>query len=114
MEYSVIKEESYTIIEIGEEKLDTLKAPQLKSEFINQYQSDTVNLILDMSKVKYVDSSGLSSILVANRMSNEVGGKLLIVGISDHVMKLIKISRLDSIFNLHDTKEEAIATISAS
>jgi len=108
MKYSIEKSDKYTVIELNEDKLDTLKAPRLKSEFITLYQSGTTNLILNMNQVKYVDSSGLSSILVANRMSQEAQGKLVLSQVSEHVMKLIKISRLDSILTILPTVEEAV------
>ncbi len=111
MKYSIDKGEKYTIVELHEEKLDSLKAPRLKSEFITLYQSGIVNLILNLGQVKYVDSSGLSAILVANRMSNEVGGHLVLVGVNEHVMKLVKISKLDTVFNILPTMEEAADSI---
>jgi len=111
MKYSIEKTEKYTKLTLDEENLVTLTAPRLKSELVTLYQSGTINLILDLSKVKYVDSSGLSAILVANRMSKEVGGYLVLVGVTDHVMKLVKISKLDNVLNILPTIEEAVDAI---
>ncbi|WP_020527415.1 STAS domain-containing protein [Flexithrix dorotheae] len=111
MKYSIEKSEKYTKLLLNEEKLDTLKAPSLKSEIITLYQSGTINLILNLSNVKYVDSSGLSAVLVANRLSKEVGGYLVLVGVTDHVMKLVKISKLDHVLNILPTEEEAVDAI---
>jgi anti-anti-sigma factor len=111
MKYTIEKTEKYTKLYLGEEKLDTLKAPQLKSELVTLYQSGTVNLILNLSEVKYVDSSGLSAILVANRMSKEVGGCLVLVGVTEHVMKLVKISKLETVLTILNTEEEAVEAV---
>ncbi|ANQ49142.1 STAS domain-containing protein [Flammeovirga yaeyamensis] len=111
MRFSVNKSEKYTVLVPEEEKLDSLKAPQLKAEIVTMFQSGTENLIIDLSSVKYVDSSGLSSILVANRLSTEVNGKLVLAGLNEHVMKLIKISKLESVLELHPTVQEAIEAI---
>ncbi|MEN7551450.1 STAS domain-containing protein [Rapidithrix thailandica] len=108
MKYSVDKSEKYTILELQEDKLDTIKAPLLKSEFVTLFQAGTTNLILNLTAVKYIDSSGLSSILVANRLAKDLNGQLILVGISDHVMKLVKISKLDGVLNILPTLEEAI------
>ena len=94
MRFSVNKSEKYTVLIPEEEKLDSLKAPQLKAEIVTMFQSGTENLIIDLSSVKYVDSSGLSSILVANRLAGEVNGRLVLAGLNEHVMKLIKISKV--------------------
>jgi anti-anti-sigma factor len=111
MKYSVEKHEKYTLFTLEEEKLHTLIAPQLKTEFLTLYQSSTVNLILDLGHVKYVDSSGLSALLVANRLSTEVNGTLVMVGLTEHVHKLVTISKLDNVFTLLSTVAEAIDTV---
>lgn len=111
MQYAVDKSERYTTITLQEEKLDTLIAPKLKSEFVTMFESGTLNLILNLHDVKYVDSSGLSAILVANRMAKEKNGCLVLIGVQDHVMKLISISKLDQVLTILPTKEEAVDTV---
>ena len=111
MKFSIDKNEKYTILTLDEEKIDTLKAPKLKSEFVTLYQTGTNNLILDLSKVKYTDSSGLSAILMANRMTKEVNGHLVLVGITEHVMKVMSMARLDSVLNILPTTQEAIDAV---
>ncbi|MDO7875691.1 STAS domain-containing protein [Hymenobacter sp. ASUV-10] len=108
MKYTIDKKESYTIITIDEKKLDTTVAPDLKSEFVKLNAEGINNLILDLSNVKYTDSSGLSSILIANRLCNSTGGLLVLSGLQDHVMKLITISKLESVLHILPTVEEAI------
>ncbi|MBB6612107.1 STAS domain-containing protein [Pontibacter sp. Tf4] len=108
MKYTIDKKENYTIITIDEKKLDTSIAPDLKSEFVKLNAEGITNLILDMNNVKYTDSSGLSSILIANRLCNSSNGLLILTSLQDHVMKLISISKLESVLNILPTVEEAI------
>lgn len=108
MKYTIDKKENYTIITIDEKKLDTSIAPDLKSEFVKLNAEGINNLILDLNNVKYTDSSGLSSILIANRLCNSSNGLLILTGLQDHVMKLITISKLESVLNILPTVEEAI------
>lgn len=108
MKYTIDKKENYTIITIDEKKLDTSIAPDLKSEFVKLNAEGITNLILDLNNVKYTDSSGLSSILIANRLCNSSNGLLILTGLQDHVMKLITISKLESVLNILPTVEEAI------
>ncbi|WP_114782669.1 STAS domain-containing protein [Botryobacter ruber] len=108
MKYTIDKKENYTIITIDEKKLDASIAPDLKSEFVKLNAEGIVNLILDLSNVKYTDSSGLSSILIANRLCNSSNGLLILTGLQDHVMKLISISKLESVLHILPTVEEAI------
>jgi anti-sigma B factor antagonist len=111
MKYTIDKHEKYSILSLEEERIDSLIAPKLKTEFVTMFQSGTQNLILNLAKTKYVDSSGLSALLVANRLAGEAEGFLVMVGITDHVMKLITISKLDSVFNIFSTNAEAIDAV---
>lgn len=108
MKYTIDKKENYTIITIDEKKLDTSIAPDLKSEFVKLNAEGITNLILDLNNVKYTDSSGLSSILIANRLCNSSNGLLILTSLQDHVMKLISISKLEQVLNILPTVEEAI------
>lgn len=108
MKYSVDKEEKYAVLRLQEENLNSLIAPDLKSEFVFLRNEGVRNLIFDMKEIKYVDSSGLSSILTANRIWKDYG-TFIVTGIEhESVKKLITISRLDSILTLIPTLSESI------
>jgi anti-sigma B factor antagonist len=83
----------------------------LKSELITLHAEGVINIVLDLSDVKYTDSSGLSALLVGNRIVQEDGGIFVLACLSDHTMKLIKISQLDSVLNILPTVEEAVDTV---
>ena len=106
MEFKVDKYEKYSIVSIGEEKVDSTIAPEIKSEFLNLAQDGVSSVIVNLSTVKYVDSSGLSALLVGNRAFAETGA-FVIFNVSDHVMKLINISQLDKVLNIVSSQEEA-------
>lgn len=94
-----------------EEKLDSALSPKLKSELLTVQAEGYNNLVIDMSNVKYADSSGLSALLVGNREFGRNGGIFIIASPQDHVMKLIKLSMLDKVFIIVDTIEEAAEAI---
>ncbi len=108
MKFAIDKQDKYSLITLEEDNLNSLIAPDLKSEFVFLCNEGVKNMILDLSKVKYVDSSGLSAILTANRLWSDQG-LFVLTGISHpSVKKLIEISRLDSIFTILPTVEESI------
>ena len=111
MKYTIDKQEKYSIIRLHEEKMDSDIAPQLKSELITLHAEGVHNIILDLAEVKYTDSSGLSAMLVGNRILQEDGGIFVLACLSDHTAKLIKISQLDSVLNILITVEEAIDAV---
>lgn len=108
MKFTVDKQEHYTVFKLEEEKLNSLMAPLLKSEMIVLNAEGVKNVIFDMQAIRFVDSSGLSSILITNRLCTNSGGSLVLTGVAENVVKLIKISQLDSILNCVPTMQEAI------
>ncbi|MDG2450061.1 MAG: STAS domain-containing protein [Saprospiraceae bacterium] len=111
MKFTLDKKETHTVVSLGEENLNSIIAPDLKSEFVFLRNEGVRNLIFNMADVKYVDSSGLSAILTANRLWNGHGA-FIISGV-DHpaVKKLIEISKLNSILTILPTMTEAVEYI---
>ena len=108
MKFTLDKKEKYSVFSLSEENLNSLIAPNLKSEFIFLRNEGVRNLIFDLSDVKYVDSSGLSAILTANRIWKGYGAFLISGVSSPSIKKLIEISRLESILTIIPTLEEAV------
>lgn len=111
MKYTIDKQETYCIFKLNEPKLDSLLAPSLKTELITINAEGVKNIILDLSEVNYTDSSGLSSLLVGNRTIQQGGGLFVLAALSDHTMKLIKISQLDGVLNILPTVQEAVDAV---
>jgi len=111
MEFKIEKLENYTLIQVLEEKLDTHIAPTLKSELVLISGNGEKNIILDLSKCRYCDSSGLSAILVANRLCKNANGTFVLTGLNDAVERLITISQLDTVLNITGTINDAIGII---
>jgi anti-sigma B factor antagonist len=108
MLFSRDKTEHYTILKVLAEKLDSTVAPELKSELVLINNEGIVNVILDLSQTRYCDSSGLSSVLVGNRLCKNGNGTLVLAGLQPSVMKLITISQLEPVLNITPTVSEAI------
>lgn len=108
MKYFVDKQERFYILRLEEDNLNSLIAPDLKSLFLILSNEGITNLILDLSHVKFVDSSGLSAILTAHRIW-KVLGSFVLTGINEpSVKKLIVISKLEPVLTIIPTVEEAI------
>ena len=68
-------------------------------------------IILDLSSTKYCDSSGLSSILIGNRLCKDTNGKFILCGLQPSVLKVIQIAQLDKVLLLSENQEDAIKAI---
>ncbi len=111
MKYTIDKQEKYCLLSLHEEKMDSSIAPNLKSQMITLQAEGVRNIILDLTDVKYTDSSGLSALLVGNRIFQEDGGIFVLAKLSEHTLKLIKISQLDSVLHILPSVEEAIDAV---
>jgi anti-anti-sigma factor len=108
MDFNINKNEKYTIIKVLIDKLDTHVAPALKSELVLISGNGEKSIILDLSECKYCDSSGLSAILVANRLCKNAGGIFVLTGLQTAVERLITISQLDTVLNITYKLDKAV------
>ena len=106
--FTINKKEKYTLITIHVEKLDSRVSPVLKSELVVIHAGGEKNIIIDLSECRYCDSSGLSAILIGNRLCKNENGTFVLSGLQDPVSKLISISQLDSILQITHTVNEAV------
>jgi anti-sigma B factor antagonist len=111
MEFKIDKFENHTLIKVLEEKLDTHIAPTLKSELVLVSGNGEKNIVLDLGNCRYCDSSGLSAILVANRLCKNANGTFVLTGLNDAVERLITISQLDTVLNISNSLDEAVSLI---
>lgn len=108
MKYQIDKQEQHAVLTLSEENLNSTIAPQLKSDLIIFSQEGVRNLVLDLSNVKYVDSSGLSAILTGHRQWKGAGSFVIAGPLQPMVVKLIEISRLETILTIIPTVKEAV------
>lgn len=111
MSFLIDRKEKFALITTNCDKLDSNIAPSLKSELVVLNADGVKNLIIDLNNTQYCDSSGLSAILVANRLCKNAGGTLVITGIREPIKKLISISQLDTILNIAPNLEDSTQLI---
>jgi anti-anti-sigma factor len=113
MHFTLDKQEKYVVVRLHEEKLNTLIAAELKSELLLLNTQGYNHVIVDLSESMYCDSSGLSAILVGNRLSRNANGLFVLTGLSDAVLKLVQISHLDQVLNITNSLPEAIDVVTS-
>jgi len=107
MDFEILKLTDYTLIKVLSERLDTNNAPELKSELIVVNTNGEKNIVLDVSSCSYCDSSGLSAILVANRLCEDAIGTFILSGLQPDVEQIIRISMLHTVLIITKTVDEA-------
>jgi anti-sigma B factor antagonist len=107
MNFSVRNEGSFSCIKVLRERLDSFISPELKAELVMLTSNQEFNIILDLSECIYCDSSGLSAILVGNRLCEDSEGTFIICNLSLNVEKMVKLAMLDTILMIAASLEEA-------
>ncbi len=72
-----------------------------------QLEQGRSTVVVDMSRTEYVDSAGLGTLVLLNKEARAAGGCLVLAGLSDHVRDLLRLVRLDEVFTIAATVEEA-------
>lgn len=113
MSFLVEEFDKYTMITSNVEKLDASNASLLKDELTTLNKKGINTLVINLSNTKYCDSSGLSAILLANRICKDTNGQFILSGLLPNVQKLISISQLDKVLTITSTISDAVEVLSA-
>jgi anti-anti-sigma factor len=108
IDFELKKENDVAIFKLNESRFDAAIAGMIKAEFTIILSDDISKLVVDVSKVEYCDSSGLSALLLAFRILQAEEGEIKIAAPQKSVRTLIEISQLDKILPIYDSVEDAI------
>jgi anti-sigma B factor antagonist len=100
------------VVRVDEKRVDASRAPQFKDEITRRIEAGHTRLVLDLSGVDFVDSSGLGAIVACLKRLGP-RGDLAIAGAKGAVSRLFTLTRMDKVFPLHDTVDAAVAQMSA-
>ena len=96
------------IIQLAGE-IDIKCSGKIKSKFKEIFENKPPALIVDMTEVSFMDSSGLAVLVGALKQSRINNSKLKLAGLTKDVRSIFEICRLETIFEIFDTPDEALA-----
>jgi anti-sigma B factor antagonist len=100
------------VVKLYESRLDSYVATEFRDEMDRYAKEDHTQIVLDLSAVDFVDSSGLGAIVTTQkRLGRE--RDLIICGANDPVTRLFKLARLDKIFRIVRDENEALSALSS-
>jgi anti-anti-sigma factor len=108
MSFKIEVRNDVLFVHVLAERLDTQSAPELKGIFTFEQKKGLNKMLLNLEKTKFCDSSGLSAILVGNRLCKDTNGTFAISNIQPMVLKMIEIAQLSSVLNIYSTMDEAL------
>ena len=107
MEISVDNLDGVSVAVIPVDELDAGNAPEFKRDIGPVLLANT-KLVLDLSRLRFVDSSGLGAILSCLRQLSAKDGDLKLCGLSKQVRAAFELVRMHRVFDIAGTREEAV------
>lgn len=105
MECSVKKEEKYSVISLSGE-IDMYSSTEARKVILSEL-AESSSLLIDLSAVEYIDSSAIASLVEGYQMAKHAGLSFILVSVSDEVMQVMKLARLDKVFSIEDSIKSA-------
>lgn len=97
-----------TVVTLGGE-IDVYTAPFVREQLDEAVHEGKVNLVVDLTQVRFLDSTGLGVLVGRLKLTRSLGGSLRLVGTDERVVKVFSITGLDKVFDIHATLDEALA-----
>ena len=97
-----------TVMHVKDARLDSRVSHLYKQEFLKMKDAGIHEVVVDLSSVDFVDSSGLGSLLLGHRIFNAEEGDLRIIGAHEKVSKMFEIAKLDRVFEFYDDLDSAV------
>jgi anti-sigma B factor antagonist len=106
MNLSSRAEDGALVVSVHETRIDASVAIQFKDRMREETEQAEERVILDLSKVDFIDSSGLGAIVAAMK---QLGGDhpLELSGLNENVDKVFRLTRMDTVFRIHGSLDEA-------
>ncbi len=101
----------FTIVRVKSNKINSENSPTLKAKLLIESQPGIKALIIDLTEVESVDSSGFSAFLLANRQLQPLNIPVAIVGVQNHIFRLFKLLRINELFHFFPTTADAVANL---
>ncbi len=113
MELNVENAGEVVVVSMTEESLDAGNVKSFKQE-IGPVIIENAKVLFDLQNIKFVDSSGLGAMLSCLRTLNSKGGDLKLFGMTKQVRALFELVRMQRIFDIFNTREEALKAFAQS
>ncbi len=103
---------SYTVVTVVDARIDAQGADDFRAEITRVAQGGNRRILLDLSEVTFIDSTGLGAIIASLKQLGP-DGDLVICGARNSVGSLFRLTRMDKVFRIFATSDEALAALAA-
>ncbi len=110
MNISARRIDQATILDVSG-NIDMSNSPEVRKALLQEIRSKRApRVVVNLSSVDYIDSSGVASLIEGLKASRESGARLVLFGLNESAREVLKISRLLKLFEIYDNEAQAIAS----
>lgn len=108
MNLEVDREEERAVLLVKEERVDAHNSGELKACLLDLFEKNVALLAVDLSQVRFIDSSGLGALLAGYKNANLHNARLVLVGVQPRVQSMFELTRLHHVFEMVDAIDEVL------
>jgi anti-sigma B factor antagonist len=108
MDFEVKNQDNVLVVTPTYSDLDASAATKFKSKFSDLMQEGSKKFILNLSHINFIDSSGLGAIIRTSTLLDANKGSIVLCNVSETVLSLLKIVRLDQLIKIFPDENESI------
>jgi anti-sigma B factor antagonist len=109
MQISIRRVDNIAIVDVSGD-IDLASSPEVRKALLHEVRDNrSPRVVLNLSEVRYIDSSGVASLVEGLKASRDIGSRFILVGLSGPAREVLQLSRLVKVFEIYDTEGEALA-----
>jgi anti-sigma B factor antagonist len=91
--------------------IDLAHSPAMRKALLGEIKvKHTQKVFLNLKNVRYIDSSGIASLIEGLKASRDLGSRLILYGLNAPVREVLELSRLQKIFEIYENEEQALSS----
>lgn len=107
---TTVQKERFLVVKVNAEKIDSEVAAAFRSELAEAVANKSSMVLLDLSDVIFIDSSGLAAIVYCFNMTR-IRKELVICGVNEKVRHLFHITKIDDLVRIYDSADDAVSSL---
>jgi anti-sigma B factor antagonist len=110
VQISARRQDKITIFDISGD-IDFASSPEVRQSVLREIrESRALRVMMNLSEVRYIDSSGVASLVEGLKASRDLGSRFVLFGLSTSAREVLQLSRLINAFEIYDNEEQAVAS----
>jgi anti-sigma B factor antagonist len=109
MQISIRRVDNATVVDVAGD-IDLASSPEVRKALLHEVRDNRrARVVLNLTAVRYIDSSGVASLVEGLKASRDIGSRFILVGLTGPAREVLQLSRLVKVFEIYDTEVEALA-----